>query len=372
MEGSRLYSSFLGKLLIISTLLLASCRMDYDKLKALPLEGKDFYISLAREYRAFSERKAELGGWMDAEHFATKGLQASRGEKVEPEKIEDWNIPTKERETLRKAREDLLKIVTENTISLMPEASARAYAFYDCWVEELEDGWRVEWIDYCRSEFYKIHDYLQRSGSAIAGKKIISFNKIENRKKTAPAIAALPEKQPVTKATTKAASKQPLNPAELPAEKKAEPVVTPPASAKASVEPTTVTPLRAPERIMLVKAASRAPDVKALPRQSTILFAENSAKLPEAVQTQLREYGASLAATEQRIVLNGHTDKSEKEQNDLILSRQRAEVIRSLLIEKGVDKARIEIYGFGHSDPAKAPAKQRAVAENRRVEIIID
>ena len=71
------------------------------------------------------------------------------------------------------------------------------------------------------------------------------------------------------------------------------------------------------------------------------------------------------------IRIEGHTDSSGSEAFNLNLSQKRAEAVKSLLVEYGIDGLRIEAAGMGESVPVADNNNEAGKAKNRRVDIII-
>jgi outer membrane protein OmpA-like peptidoglycan-associated protein len=69
------------------------------------------------------------------------------------------------------------------------------------------------------------------------------------------------------------------------------------------------------------------------------------------------------------ITVIGHTDRAGSLPDNDRLSLQRAQTVRDLLVQAGVDPARITIAGRGEREPAVPTADEVPLAENRRVEI---
>jgi len=72
-----------------------------------------------------------------------------------------------------------------------------------------------------------------------------------------------------------------------------------------------------------------------------------------------------------KIILNGHTDNVGNEEDNLILSRRRAEAVQNYLINKNIDSSRIEIRAFGESRPILDNDSEENRAMNRRIEFEI-
>ncbi|MDH5674874.1 MAG: OmpA family protein, partial [Myxococcales bacterium] len=74
----------------------------------------------------------------------------------------------------------------------------------------------------------------------------------------------------------------------------------------------------------------------------------------------------------ERVVIEGHTDNRGSRESNLKLSQARAESVKRLLLERGVEASRLQAQGFGPDRPVVQGAKSRRDhAENRRVEFII-
>jgi OOP family OmpA-OmpF porin len=70
-----------------------------------------------------------------------------------------------------------------------------------------------------------------------------------------------------------------------------------------------------------------------------------------------------------KIQLFGHTDDQGADNYNLKLSENRAATVASYLVQAGIDKSRIEKFGFGERQPLMASTSDQARATNRRVEI---
>ncbi len=73
-----------------------------------------------------------------------------------------------------------------------------------------------------------------------------------------------------------------------------------------------------------------------------------------------------------RLKLNGYTDNSGNLEKNIQLSQERADAVRSYLIEKGVSAAKVTAEGHGPENPVASNSTAQGRAKNRRVEIKID
>jgi outer membrane protein OmpA-like peptidoglycan-associated protein len=74
---------------------------------------------------------------------------------------------------------------------------------------------------------------------------------------------------------------------------------------------------------------------------------------------------------DRRIYIHGHTDAVGTELHNQNLSELRAEAVRSLLVQEGMEADRLFAIGYGQGRPVADNATDRGRALNRRVEIVI-
>ncbi|MFT4645164.1 MAG: outer membrane protein OmpA-like peptidoglycan-associated protein [Planctomycetota bacterium] len=72
-----------------------------------------------------------------------------------------------------------------------------------------------------------------------------------------------------------------------------------------------------------------------------------------------------------RIQISGHTDNVGDEDANFILSENRSKSVQNYLLNKGIDKNRIEIKAFGETSPIYDNTSAAGRAKNRRIEVMI-
>jgi OOP family OmpA-OmpF porin len=144
-------------LCLLSVALTACMGYDIEAVRDLkPDTGDSYTDTLAEEYRRIALYEAdEMYDWIDAGHFAVKGLEAGAGTEVEPEELADWRLPEASVPQLQEARQTLLGALENRAAG--DEAGqlvARAQASFDCWVEQQEEDHQPDDIATCRDSFY--------------------------------------------------------------------------------------------------------------------------------------------------------------------------------------------------------------------------
>jgi outer membrane protein OmpA-like peptidoglycan-associated protein len=105
---------------------------------------------------------------------------------------------------------------------------------------------------------------------------------------------------------------------------------------------------------------------------SEVLFEFNSYRLKQELIPTLDSIAAFLRIESKASVnVLGHTDNSGKEDYNLTLSSQRAEVVAEFLLDRGVDSERVNFMGMGSSQPVLPNDTPEGRRKNRRVEILI-
>ena len=115
---------------------------------------------------------------------------------------------------------------------------------------------------------------------------------------------------------------------------------------------------------------STLPDIEG---KATVYFPYNSIeRIPD---TQFDQYLGDLVEvlnkSEASLEIYGHTDSIGGEAYNQDLGRNRAEIVRQMLIERGVQASRIKTYSKGYDEPASTNATEKGRQLNRRAELII-
>lgn len=130
---------------------LTSCT-SISKLDRMSISGNDFNSSLAQNYRSLANYEANQDDWVSAYRYANKGLAAKKGKKVLPTEVSKCMHPTNKSE-LVEGRAQLMSFLTESNKMSMPKRAADAQAYFDCWVEESNEGWQIDRINLCKNGF---------------------------------------------------------------------------------------------------------------------------------------------------------------------------------------------------------------------------
>lgn len=108
------------------------------------------------------------------------------------------------------------------------------------------------------------------------------------------------------------------------------------------------------------------------PERFVLQFEPGTSQLTADSQAQLvRVIAQARARAGGEIVITGHTDRLGSVQANDTLSLERAQSIRTLLIERGFDAALIEAVGRGEREPVVPTDDEVVEPRNRRAEIVV-
>ncbi len=111
--------------------------------------------------------------------------------------------------------------------------------------------------------------------------------------------------------------------------------------------------------------------IDAQPDLVLIHFPYNSTRQQDAAAAE--EYLTQLAnhvkSTRQKVIITGHTDNVGDSKSNDRLGLQRANVIKQILVKKGVPAEDIACYSKGEREPIATNDNPRGRYKNRRVEI---
>ncbi|MHC6226510.1 OmpA family protein [Pseudomonas sp. X10] len=102
-----------------------------------------------------------------------------------------------------------------------------------------------------------------------------------------------------------------------------------------------------------------------------VLFDTGRAELKSSASRTVLKLVQFLQLNPRRVVrIEGYTDATGTAEDNLKLSRDRAQAVADMLVDLGIDETRILVEGYGDQYPVEANASERGRAKNRRVEIV--
>jgi OmpA-OmpF porin, OOP family len=108
------------------------------------------------------------------------------------------------------------------------------------------------------------------------------------------------------------------------------------------------------------------------PISFTLYFETNSVEVTPASRPTLDALLAEVARRQAvEVQVTGHTDRVGSVADNDRLSLQRAEAVRAMLIQRGINSSFLRAVGRGEREPLIPTADEQAEPRNRRVEVIV-
>lgn len=117
-------------------------------------------------------------------------------------------------------------------------------------------------------------------------------------------------------------------------------------------------------------AIRREGNLLAISLRGDVTFDTDSAVVRPGLYSEINRIASILIKYPMTVIqVEGHTDSTGSESYNMDLSGRRAEAVRNLLIQRGVESSRILTMAFGESKPIASNETNYGRAQNRRVEI---
>lgn len=105
---------------------------------------------------------------------------------------------------------------------------------------------------------------------------------------------------------------------------------------------------------------------------SGLMFATNQSALNVNTKENLKDLATTLQKYEDtNVLIEGHTDNTGTDEYNMTLSKKRAASVQEYLVSLGLDYQRLEIAGYGESQPIAENDTNAGRQANRRVEVAI-
>ena len=127
---------------------------------------------------------------------------------------------------------------------------------------------------------------------------------------------------------------------------------------------------KATTAVAALKPGFSAQDLVSALNLNVINFASSSAQIPPDSVNYLNRVAVAIKAAPSGTVLEiaGHTDNSGDSTSNMALSQQRADAVRTYLIQQGVDPNVLVTRGYGDTKPVASNDTDEGKFRNRRIE----
>ena len=138
----------------LMTVSLSACMSEINTVRELSTDGDSYQGRLVSGYRDLALYEADrMYDWFDARTFARKAIAATESISIKPENPDNWSLDDNDRPQAESAHSRLISAISQGFTTRAPTSAADAQVAFDCWIEQLEEGWQLDHIAKCRNLF---------------------------------------------------------------------------------------------------------------------------------------------------------------------------------------------------------------------------
>ena len=288
-------------------ILLSGCSASYKQLSIMEnKKPSNFQEHLLYEYKKKATFEAEeMHDWNSAKLYSEKALKSLETDEIYPEDISYWKVPKEHFKEISIAYDNLM-IIYDDAKDIDPLNLARAISSLDCWSEQQEENWQTWDINRCKDDFFTaMHNIYEKISILEKESENININNNNDNN----------------------------------------------SESKSNNEVTIVTKNKNKELMQIIYFDFDKFNLSEISKKKINLFLDN--------------YGDSI----NEYLVVGHTDTKGAKKYNLSLSIKRAEVVKKILINYGINENSIKILGKGEKSLAVNTPDDTKQPANRRVEI---
>lgn len=130
--------------------------MTYQDILNQELNTTDYTKWLEKDYKALSVFEyVNMYDYESGDRFANKSMNAGRGVVVAPDTPSSREIDIRYQEEATMAYNIIMDSYKQGKDKTYPKEMARLQVSYDCWLEQIEEGWQSDHILKCRDMFFE-------------------------------------------------------------------------------------------------------------------------------------------------------------------------------------------------------------------------
>ncbi|MCB9959121.1 MAG: OmpA family protein [Rhodospirillaceae bacterium] len=323
---------------------VAGCAERYDiaRVRALPVPADDFSALLFAQYIALADDEIAEVDWRDGARFLERAEALSNGQAVEPEELDNREIPPDSVANLAASRFRLISALLRGGGIFAPAEAATAQAAFDCWMQEQEENFQPRDIGACQNRYLAAMARLEE----ILEGDVIAI--LEDGRAGQSAVEVVTSAGAVVLNTPGAAT------------------------LVGDVTGTLTDPRVLPAEVMETLFGEAIDAEPTPPERFVLYFEEGTNDLTPASLDLVPALLQEIVGRESpRIDIVGHTDRVGPEAFNATLSRRRADVVRALITDQLPQPVVTIVSSSGEQDPIVPTADEVAEPLNRRVEVTV-
>ena len=349
-------------LLILIAVVLSACSSQWDKQafdRSWNIEGVKnirsidwtvFQQALQRRYVNEAKSAQDNSNWDEIKTFNMRGYQASYGGYLLPEEINDRELPAKEIPVMTEARDWLMSAFDRRARVHAALPAAQAQVYFDCWMYKVEDPSQAADIERCRQGFLKAMDKIEDILAALEEKPMMAEPKASGEVIVKSGSVTVGDKELENECYRAAMNDKGVK-----------------------IEGGTN---QDGDCDMGDKYAGAKAALPPAPKTHVVYFDTDLSNPQDASAATLPEMARQLiedirSRQHSEVVIEGHADRQGNGKYNMGLSQRRAEAVRDLLSQEGLQAADMQVEWLGETKPAVDTPDGQSEQQNRRVEVYV-
>jgi OmpA-OmpF porin, OOP family len=132
---------------------VSACSQVYDSAKEASPTGDAYNQALYKSMMEIADYERYQEDWRDANYHASRAMTVANGSTIEPTPPGDRNLPAEYSGTADEMYSQLNTALASDKPQNYPDPMAKAFASYECYVEQAEEGFQKDDIQKCYDEF---------------------------------------------------------------------------------------------------------------------------------------------------------------------------------------------------------------------------
>lgn len=132
---------------------LSACANDYFTAKDAAAPSDRYGAALYKEMMAIATFESKEQDWADANYHASRALTVANGGSIELTPPSQRSLAPNFADELNPAHDALAKLLADGAGNQDPSAASKAFAGYECWLEQAEEGFQTDDIAACKKQF---------------------------------------------------------------------------------------------------------------------------------------------------------------------------------------------------------------------------
>lgn len=153
---------------------LSACATDYFSAKDASAPTDGYGASLYKELMAIATFESVEQDWTSANYHASRAASVANGGSIDLTPVSQRSVAPKFADELGPAHDALTNAIAGGSAESDPSSTAKAFAGYECWLEQAEEGFQMDHIAACKAQYENAMSILASAAMKAEPMAIVS------------------------------------------------------------------------------------------------------------------------------------------------------------------------------------------------------